>query len=164
MARHEADREDLMSEAVSLVRRAEFVTPGEVELVVAGFKASGDMSIYFGADPVFHFDALGRMRRAWCQGLLYRTQGTTLARLARQRSKTATRLVRHDLSPDELHPFLAMSGERLRAFRRDVSEGRATMTRQVPDDGTAFLPEILARIDAVLAGGVPLAPAICGKR
>src|SRR5262245_19900425 len=106
MSRHEADREDLMAEATALARRVKLSVPGEVERVVAGFRATGRLSIYFGGEPVYHFDAEGRLRRAFVNGLLYRTQGTTLARLRRERSAEVTELRRRDLSPTELRQFL----------------------------------------------------------
>ena len=85
MARHETDRENLMLEATALIRRAEWSIPSHSDPIVAGFKRSGGWSLYFGSDPVYQFDADGRLRRAFVDGQIWRTQGTTLAGLRRER-------------------------------------------------------------------------------
>src|SRR4029077_15594660 len=102
MARHEAEREDLMGEAKALRERVEYSIDGQPEAIVAGFRPTGQWSLYFGSDPVYHFAADGALRRAFCGDELYRTQGTTLARLSRVRTAEEVQLVRHDLSPVEL--------------------------------------------------------------
>src|SRR5713226_9555672 len=107
MARYESDREDLMAEATALRERVELEVPGEAEHFVAGFRDDGRWSIYFGADPVYHFDANGGLRRAFVAGDLYRSQARTLARLIRTRTQSEVQLVRHDLDPDELEQFLS---------------------------------------------------------
>src|SRR5262245_3342321 len=106
MSRHESDREDLMAEATALRERIALQLGGETEHVVLGFRDNGGWSLYFGSDPVFHFDAAGGLRRAFVDGELYRSQGTTLARLTRTRTDREVQLVRHDLSQGELEEFL----------------------------------------------------------
>src|SRR5580765_5795621 len=107
MARREADREDLMAEASALRQRAELVLDGYAEPIVAGVRANGHLSVYFGDDPVYQFDAAGNLRRAFVGGDLYRTQGHTLARLNRTRTDLAVELGRRDLDPAELERFLS---------------------------------------------------------
>ena len=104
MARTEEDREDLMQDATAYVRRAKFSDQNEQPIVV-GFRSSGFLSIYFDQDPVFHFDDAGRLRRAFVDGALFRTQGDTLARMDRKRRDEETSLVRHDLTSGELVEF-----------------------------------------------------------
>ena len=94
MARVEADHEDLLKEAVALVRRMEFQPIGGVEAVIVGFRESGWLSIYIGADRMYQFDELGRLRRAYIDGLLYRTQGTALAQLRRQLTRVMGELAK----------------------------------------------------------------------
>ena len=65
MARNEADREDLMREAVALTERVELFVPGFEELITIGFRSNGAMSIFVGQDPVYQFDPSGRLRRAF---------------------------------------------------------------------------------------------------
>jgi hypothetical protein len=123
MARQESDREDLMREATALVRRVELDVPGEPEPVVCGFHADGRLSVYFGSDPVYHFDPEGRLRRAFVDGHLFRTQGTTLACLTRVRTHAVTELRRRDLNPEELAAFFREMRGRIRHSRSEVRTG-----------------------------------------
>ena len=145
MARHEADREDLLAEAQALLPRAEWRLPGRSELVTAGLRRDGFVSVYFGGDPCYHFDREGRLRRAFVANSLYRTQGTTLARLTRERTATETRLNRVDLSADEVQEFLAEMQSHLARFLAAADSGEADLLRLVADPGQdAF--EILERL------------------
>ena len=134
MARHEFDREDLMTEATALRQRIELVLDGECEPIVAGVRSNGDVSIYFGADPVYHFDNVGGLRRAFVGGLLYRSQGDTLARLSRTRTPQAVELTRHDLEPTELEQFLSGMEARLGDLQAALVRGAVRITRQVPEN------------------------------
>jgi len=164
MARSESDREDLLAEATAMPRRAEFAIPFQAKPIVAGFRSTGELSIYFGSDPVFHFDAVGRLRRAFCDNDLYRSQGSTLARLVRHRTPTETQLQRHDLSVDELEQFRIRIRGCLKAFRDALVERKVTVLRQVPDNDDMLADDLISRIDAILRGAIELAPAIKGRR
>lgn len=161
MARDEADREDLMAEASALRERVELAVPGEPEHVIAGFRDNGVFALYFGPDPVFQFDAQGRLRRAFVEGDLYRSQSTTLARLTRTRSTDEVNLVRHDLDSDELSRFLATMQEKLTRLREAVEKGAAVVVRQVPPQAV-LLPRLLRALDGVRQG--QLAPSISKHR
>lgn len=146
MARHEADREDLMREATALRERVELDVPGEAESVVAGFRQDGRLSLYFGQDPAFHFDAQGGLRRAFCGGDLYRSQGSTLARLRRERTPQATDLVRHDLTPEELDAFQRQMRDRLEKLLAALQSGTVRILARFPPEA-----DLLARLsEAVL--------------
>ncbi len=132
MARHEADREDLMAEATALRERVELALPDEAEHLVAGFREEGRFSLYFGSDPVFHFDTDGSLRRAFVEGDLYRSQAPTLARLTRTRTGSAVILARHELDAQELERFLAAMRERLDRALAALRSGAALIVRQVP--------------------------------
>ncbi|MBI3862735.1 MAG: hypothetical protein HY290_12665 [Planctomycetia bacterium] len=134
MARREADREDLMAEATALRERAELVVEGCPEPIVAGFRDGGNWSVYFGADPVYHFDPSGALRRAFAGGHMYRSQGQTLARLNRSRTDTAVDLVRHDLEPGELAEFLSTMELRLADLKSALDRGTAVIVRRVPEN------------------------------
>jgi hypothetical protein len=131
MARNESDREDLLAEATALSPRAEWLRRDEV--VHVGVRRDGAVSIYFDGDPMYQFDAEGRLRRGLVGGRLYRTQGTTLARLTRVRTETETQLQRHELSLDETNLFLAEMQRRLRDFLADIEAGLAVVGRTIPD-------------------------------
>jgi len=142
MARHETDREDLMAEATALRQRVELELPGVADHVVAGFRDNGGCSIYFGADPVFHFEADGALRRAFVAGDLYRSQGKTLARLTRTRADREVHLVRHDLDPAELAGFLAALRARVERLYGALADESARVVQQVPAQ-TDFRPRLV---------------------
>jgi hypothetical protein len=151
MARHESDREDLMAEATALRERVELALPGEAEHTIAGFRDGGRFSIYFGPDPVFHFDADGALRRAFVGRDLYRSQSRTLARLTRTRGRSAVNLLRHDLDAGELERFLAAMRERLDRLQTALHSGAAKVIQQVPADA-ALLPRLIAAVDSARHG------------
>jgi hypothetical protein len=163
MARNESDREDLIREAVGLPDRAEWVIPGEPEPVVTGIKRNGSLCLYFGSDPVYQFDSEGRLRRAFVDGYLYRTQGITLARIHRERTATESLLIRHDLNTAELDAFLVAMRARLRALRDGLCSGRSELLRSVEHDPVVGLPDFPHLIDVSLAAESALAPEIPGR-
>ncbi|MCA9005499.1 MAG: hypothetical protein KDA70_09530 [Planctomycetaceae bacterium] len=112
MALHEQDREDLMREATALFPRAEFQVEQEHEPLFWGQKKNGHFSFYFGSDPVYQFDQNAFLRRAYLNGQLYRTQGSTLARLTRLHNSTESVLQRYDLTETELTACLQVMAQR----------------------------------------------------
>src|SRR5262245_10991650 len=87
MAREESDREDLLREATALVERIELIVDigNAGQHVVAGFRTNGAASIFFGADPVYQFNAAGELRRAYCDGVLIKGSRGRLVSLSRKR-------------------------------------------------------------------------------
>ena len=159
MARHEADREDLLREATALRDRGELSVNGWSETVVAGRRTDGRWSIYFGGDPCYHFDASGRLRRAYVDGLLYRTEGTTLAALKRERTDTETQLQRHDLDNARLTSFLDAMQARLSDLQTKLDKESVVLIGQRPEDGD-FLGILRAWLAEQLSDRPRLAPAI----
>ena len=166
MARNEADREDLMREAVSLVKRIECRCPSRKEPVVVGLNVLGWMFVYLGSDPMYRFDERGRLRRAFVDGFLFRTEGQTLAVLDRRRnlepSETAAlqkaTLYRRDLNPVELDAFR----RRMQIELEEVSEGIRIggVTQQHPEDVLGIADEIERKLRLVIESREFLAPAI----
>src|SRR5204863_2544475 len=72
MAREESSREDLLREATALVERIELIPNGSTSdgRIVAGFRRNGALSVFFGEDPVYQFNAAGELRRAYTDGKL----------------------------------------------------------------------------------------------
>ena len=160
MARVETDRDDLLREAVALVRRMEFrAMPGN-QLIVVGFRPTGWLSIYFDADPMYQFDELGRLRRAYIDGLLYRSEGCVLAQLERQRSPSETTLVRRDLSGESLVDFQQQAHAKIRWLQALLRNGDVTISRQVPSDDASLTTDVLEFLGVVLGSAEFLAPAI----
>lgn len=147
MSRHEVEREDLMTEATALAERVEFQVAGELFPWVLGFHRDGRLSLYFGSDPVYHFDSEGRLRRAFVDGNLYRSRGDTLSRLTRERTEKRTSLLRHDLEPAALSAFLSVMGERLQRLERAFDQGSVVVLRQVPAEA-----DVISRVRQALPG------------
>jgi hypothetical protein len=163
MARNESDREDLFEELASARLRWELAVDGELDPVVAGVRSEGRFSIFFGPDPCYHFDGQGRLKRAFVQGHLYRTQGNTLARLHRRRTPEETQLIRHDLDASELDDFLTTMHDRLRQLDDRLRAGAVTLLRHSPErlDWRELLEQHLA---ACLTADPPLAEAFRTRR
>ncbi|QDU94676.1 hypothetical protein [Lignipirellula cremea] len=135
MARQEEDREDILREATALVQRIELRLPGDSEEpVVAGFRTSGAICFYFGADPVYQFNSQGELRRGYRGGLLIKAERGKLYTLRRERTDGQVVLHRSELSAaatDELGwTMRALLGQ----LRDDLQAGRCTITGQVPPD------------------------------
>ncbi|MDP7277246.1 MAG: hypothetical protein QF363_17330 [Planctomycetaceae bacterium] len=166
MARSESRREDLLGEATALVRRAELAGESfdpENGPLVAGFRSDGSLSLFLGEDPVYQFNSVGQLRRGFVDGLLYRTQGVTLARLQRDRSSDdRLTLLRHDLSESELASFRETMRRQLGHVLDELLAGKLQQVTAVPEtaDVAGELSDTLRR---VLEVGSWLAPPIAGK-
>ena len=162
MARNESDREDLMGEATALVRRIELSIVDTPEVIVAGFRKTGALSIYFGADPVYHVDEKMQLRRAYVGGLLYRTQGETLAQLDRQRTETTT-LNRHDLTEDEYKKFCQTLETNIQSLLIALQKKSYSVHQQIPTN-IPLIEELQQAVALILKDGIQLAPAIATKK
>ena len=158
MARNEGDREDLLAEAVALTRRIEIQVHSESSNLVIGFRTTGWLSIYFGQDLMYQFDEVGRFRRGYAAGKLYRTQGKTVAQMQRQRSATETTLARQDLNTQQLTAFQKRVHDKIRSLQALLVSGDFAVLRRIPDED--IIPEVIAFQDQILASQQFLAPAI----
>jgi hypothetical protein len=146
MAREERDREDLLREATALVERVELAVSPWAEHFTAGFRQSGSVSLYFGPDPVYHFNAAGQLRRAFVAGLLYRADHGRLASLRRERTAERVALVRHELSPCETQAFLVLLNTRRQEVVAAIESGDYRIVGQVPPE-----VDVLSRVRKWLA-------------
>jgi hypothetical protein len=85
MAIHRESREDLMREATAYARRLRGTHPQTKQPVVVGLRPQGGWSVYFGEDPVYQFNAAGRLRRAHFAERNYAAEEGRLLLLARDR-------------------------------------------------------------------------------
>lgn len=161
MARHVADREDLWTEVTALEPRGEWRIPSAASPVTAGVRSDGRASIYFGGDPAYHFDAAGRLRRAFVEGALFRSAGDRLARLTREQSPEASQLWRCELTPADLTEWLAAMQIRLQGFLQAFDSGAARLLRSSPS--TADWDAVLRPLRAA-AAAPQLAPALVKRR
>lgn len=160
MARIEADREDLLREAVALVRRVEFQPLPDQAPIVAGFRATGWLSIYFSPDQMYQFDEQGRLRRSYVDGLLYRTEGHFLAELRRERTAAETTLMRRDLTDDDLLRFRSTVLDKIRWLQGELAGRSLTVSRKVPGDDDTLLSDLQEFLTTILTSDQFLAPAI----
>jgi hypothetical protein len=164
MARDPGHLEELMSEATAMVRRAEFSTADSHPELVAGYRDDGSLSLYLGEDRVYQFDPQGRLKRAFVDGLLYRTQGSTLAQLTRDRSPDDhVGLLRHDLDDDQLAVFRSAMTGTLAGVLEDLDLSRLNQSAVVPESADVAT-ELVVSLELVLATTQWLAPRFVGKR
>src|SRR3954469_16416273 len=128
MAREESGREDLLREATALIERIE-LRPRTTDLsiaasnlsdepIVAGFRRDGALSIFFGEDPVYQFNAGGELRRAYFSGKLLKATRGRLVALERVRTEHEVQLMRNELLREEEVEFLNQMENCLRHFWR----------------------------------------------
>src|SRR4051794_11750471 len=135
MARNEADREDLLREATALVERIELTIAGFNEPIVCGFRRDGSASFYFGADPVYQFNAAGQLRRAFLAGRLLKAERGRLIALRRERSQQEIALVRDELAAEAQAALLADLGRRLERLEQTLQAGDYSVHGEVPPGG-----------------------------
>ena len=134
MARQEQDREDLIREATRLVPRAEWHVPGEEAPVVLGIRSPGALSVFFGPDPVFHFNSRGELRRGFVRGALWKADRGRLVVMRRRRTSESVTLQARDVVPEEETMLLGEAQERLARLRDALARGRATWIRGVGEE------------------------------
>lgn len=164
MSRLEQERDDIFREIQALSPRLQLQIAGQSQVVTAGQRtATGGWSIFFDQDPVYHFDDRGRLRRAFSNGHLFRTQGKTLARLTRERNAREVNLHRHDLEPAELDAFLAEMQSRLDALRGSLQAGDATVLREEPLE-MSTITQLAEALDTIAGAALALADPIPTRR
>jgi hypothetical protein len=122
MARITHEREDLLRDARALVPRLQLHfqrSCGTEQTVFAGFRGEA-LSIYIGDDPVFHFDAQGRLRRAFVDDRLIKAARGRL--VAMQRVRTEREVVLQSTALDE-----AAESRLLETLATTLSELRAAL-------------------------------------
>lgn len=105
--------------------------------VFVGFRGES-LSVYFGDDPVYHFNARGELRRAFVAGRLVKAEQGRLASLDRRPSPEVVALVRSDLDPTHQAALLREAESRLLGLRLALAARRASLVGQVPEAGDAI--------------------------
>jgi hypothetical protein len=147
MAREESSREDLLGEATALVERIELAPHDSAEPhLIAGFRADGALSIFFGEDPVYHFNAAGELRRAYCDGKLVKANRRQLITLERARTPGEVQLIRHELSAAEQGEFLSRMATQLGQLKASLETNAFAVIGQVPAGA-----DVLGRLRSWLA-------------
>jgi hypothetical protein len=143
------DREDLLRDARALVPRVQIQAAlgGRRVSLFAGFRGEA-LSLYYNADPVFHFNAEGELRRAFLDGRLVKAEAGRLVAMERVFAPTAVELHAVEVSDADQGSLLADLAVRLAELREVLAAGDYTLEGQVPADGDA-----VERLAAWLAPG-----------
>jgi hypothetical protein len=138
MARDTHEREDLLRDAIALVPRVMLRVKlgGRNVDVFAGFRGES-LSLYFGDDPVYHFNDRGELRRAFVDGRLIKAENGRLVSLERKRGDTETVLERQVGGEEADRSLLAELSPMLDELAAEMSAGRVEVIGQIPDDGNA---------------------------
>lgn len=154
MARQEREREDLLREAKALVERIEIVVTDQDPPVVIGFRSNGAASLYFGGDPVYHFNSTCELRRAFIDGLQFKAVNGRLVSLSRKRTQHEVELVRHELTGTEQAQALANIRSRLDSLRRAIASQGFEVIGQIPEGA-----DLIGRVSQWLSqlGGITIA-------
>jgi len=135
MARHEEEREDLLAEAVALVRRVELICPTIDETVVFGFRANGAACMYVGSEPVFQFNTRHELRRLFADGAMLKAHDGRLVRLRRERTADETLLLARELTDKEMVELVGEAVRYCDLLQESLNAGSCRVGRQVPTDG-----------------------------
>lgn len=164
MARQETDRDDLWAEAQALIRRAEWIASDEKTApLLMGERENGWFSLYDGQDWFWQVDNENRIRRGFESPHLYRTQGTVLACLTRERTADETILHRTDLDAQATEAMLADVHQRLTTLLEQCRTGVYVSERVFPEEPTTATL-LLDRLAILVNQPLKLAPRIPGKR
>ena len=146
MARDEQDREDVLREATALVERAELTVEGFDDPIVVGFRTGGAASVFIGADPVYQFNTLNELRRAYRDGRLVKAMDGKLFELERYRTQGQVQLLRRELDETARAKLLGDSRSQLAELRDSLASGQFQVVGQVPTS-----EDVVARIQRWLA-------------
>ena len=117
MAKQEVDREDILREATALVNRVELEVSGRVDgdHIVFGFRECGSLAVYFGAEPVYQFNANCALRRAYDQGCLIKAVDCLLVSMRRERQDGKLQLLSTAWDEEKTREFIGQ-------VRQDMSQ------------------------------------------
>jgi hypothetical protein len=147
MARDQSQRDDLLAEATALVERVEIVpldvhgsSKGDESStpIVAGFRADGALSLFFGEDPVYQFNEAGELRRAYVGAQLYKALGGRLVELTRVRLPNQVELRRRELPAEEDADFLLRMCRWLTDLKTLLDAGNFQVVGQIPPDANVI--------------------------
>ena len=133
MARKSQDREDLLRDAKAFTTRLQLkVSWGEKSgIVFFGIRVGDAVSFYFDQDPVYHFNAAGKLRRAFVDGYLVKAEAGQLVRLHRQHKANETVMLRDEMTFGEQQIFCASVKQRLGKLLSVLVDGQYALEGQV---------------------------------
>ena len=126
------DREDLLTEAVALIRRVEFLSPTFKAVSVAGFRENGSFSLYIGAGTVYQFNDQAEFRRGFLNGEILKAEDGKIIALKKLTNGPGFQSI---IWPDyTMAAFLQQVRTHLFSLKADWSVGNLDVLRQVPSD------------------------------
>jgi hypothetical protein len=125
----------------------ELKVAGLDEHLVIGFRRGGDVSIFYGSDPILQFNAANELRRAYRPGRLVKAERGKLIELERRRTGTEVQLVRRELEEEETRKFLAEERVWLEELRGKLDAKAFEVVGCVPQDA-----DVVGRARIWLAG------------
>ena len=120
--------------------------------LLAGFRGDS-LSLYFGEDPVFHFNAAGELRRAFIDGRLVKADRGRLVFMEREQTDQAT-ILQHTASAGDEEAVTRELAARLRRCEAAMTALQFTLLGESPvgGDGVSRLLQWLReRRELVLA-------------
>ncbi len=133
MARKSQDRENLLRDAKAFTTRLQLkVSWGENSgEVFFGIRVGEAVSFYFDQDPVYHFNATGKLRRAFVDGYLVKAEAGRLVRLHRQHAANETVMLRDEMTSGEQQFFCASVKQQLGRLLNVIADGQYAIEGQV---------------------------------
>jgi hypothetical protein len=146
MARKEHAREDFLADATAMVARIELRPTRAAEPVLAGFRPDGSLSLLFGEDPVYQFNSLGQLRRAFVGDRMYKADRQRLLAIERKTRGGRVQLASEQLPAAVAAEFTASLSDRLSELAAAIATGAVEVVASVPAEA-----DVLARLSAWLA-------------
>ena len=143
-------KEDLLRDASNYCFRCEIRIPSIASLIFVGITQKRRFSLYFGQDPVYHFDKQCRIRRGFVRGKIFKSESGKLVQLTRKRTDTAVLLQRKLLSLESTTAWLNHAEQAIALLQQDWRLNRFEIVRSVPSNHAVCKPiqEILTELDS----------------
>jgi hypothetical protein len=147
MAREEHAKEDLLRQATGLAERAELVVPSFAEPIVVGFRDGQAASVYFGEEPVYHWNFQGQLRRAYLAGKLVKAEQGRLVSWRKQRDAGQVQMIREEFTTRQQTQFLEALDAKLNQLHSALRDGQFELVGQVSQSHPSVVQLTLAWLE-----------------
>lgn len=146
MAKQEYDREDLLRDGKQMPVRAECQIDGVA--VVIGFRRQGQVSLYFGPDPVFQFNVARELRRVFYNGRRFAAIQGKLCELTRHVEGGKVQFVSGEIDANDELAILRVLYENLGKLQMAI-ESAASKWNVIEDGSLEFRKKLSDWLAAV---------------